>query len=246
MILRKGWRYEYAIIFEDLRIMSADYLKDCYKRVKRYLNNTDTYMLDAGSGALQHSDYLKYSDNYKYRICADLSFQGLQECKRKLVDKAICILCDLTKLPIKNGIADRFVSLNVIYHIPKDEQINAISEMYRVIANSGKGVVVYDWYKHSILINVTLVPFRAFEFFKHRIKTLFAEAAGKGKPQKMLYFYAHPYEYFIKNMPMPFKLAVWRSVSVPFMRVYLHLFLFGKQLLKLLWNWEEKYPEYTG
>jgi hypothetical protein len=26
----------------------------------------------------------------------------------------------------------------------------------------------------------------------------------------------------------------------------LHPFLFGKQFLKLLWNWEEKNPEYTG
>lgn len=248
----RGWSkedegdYEDAIIFEDLRPMSAEYLKDCHKRVKRYLNDSGTYMLDAGSGALQYTDYLQYSDNYTYRICADLSFQGLQECKRKLGEKAICLLCDLTKLPIKDGIADGFVSLNVVYHIPKDEQINAISEMYRVLAKNGKGVVVYDWYKHSILMNVTLLPFRAFEFFRHRIKALFAKAAGQSKPQKMLYFHAHPYEYFKANMPMPFKLAVWRVVSVPFMKVYLHPFLFGKQLLKLIWNWEEKYPEYTG
>ncbi len=249
---QRGWfqeeegDYEDAIIFEDLRPMSAEYLKNCHSRVNRYLNTSGTYLLDAGSGALQYPDYLQYSENYKYRICADLSFQGLQECKRKLGDKAICLLCDLTKLPIKDNVAQGFVSLNVVYHIPKDEQINAISEMYRVLEPKGKGVVVYDWYKHSILMNVTLLPFRAIEFIRHRIRGLFAKASGKGKATKMLYFHAHPYEYFKANMPMPFKLAVWRVVSVPFMKVYLHPFLFGKQLLKLIWNWEERNPEFTG
>jgi hypothetical protein len=54
----------------------------------------------------------------------------------------------------------QFGKLSKVF-VVRDEQINAITEMYRVLAKNGKGVVVYDWYKHSILMNVTLLPFRA-------------------------------------------------------------------------------------
>lgn len=62
----------------------------------------------------------------------------------------------------------------------------------------------------------------------------------------MLYFYAHPYEYFKQNLPMPFKLACWRSISVPFMKVYTHSALFGKQILDKIYRAEEKNPEKYG
>jgi ubiquinone/menaquinone biosynthesis C-methylase UbiE len=242
----EGQEYEDAIIFEDLRPMSVEYIKNCHARVNRYLNKKGKYMLDGGSGALQFTDYLQYSENYEYRICADLSIQGLLECKKKLGDKAICLLCDITNLPIKENMVDGFISLNTIYHIPKEEQIKAMSELYRVLITNGKGVIVYDWYKHSPWMNISLLPFRALEYFKHRILNLFASASGKAAPAKMLYFHAHNYDHFKNNMPMPFTLAVWRSISVPFMRFYIHPWLFGKQLLKAIWNYEEKNPSYTG
>jgi len=62
---QKGWfvndegNYEDAVIYEDLRDVSKEYLKKCHDRVSRYLNSSGTYMLDAASGALQYSDYLQ-------------------------------------------------------------------------------------------------------------------------------------------------------------------------------------------
>lgn len=247
----RGWHttekgdYEDADIFEDLRPFAQEYIKKCHDRVSRYLNKSGTYMIDAASGALQYPDYLQYSENYKYRICVDLSFQGLSECKRKLGDKALCLLCDMTNLPIKDNVADGFVSLNTIYHIPKDEQIKAITELYRVLNSGGKGVVVYDWYKHSPWMNISLLPFRAFKYFKVKSAKLFAGAKGK-QPGKMLYFYAHNYEYFKKNLKMPFKLVCWRSVSVTFMKVYAHSWLFGKKMLDKLYKMEDEQPEKCG
>ena len=105
----KGWfadeagNYEDAVIFEDLRDVTKDYIKKCHDRVNRFLNPSGTYMLDAASGALQFQDYLQYSENYKYRICVDFSFQALTEAKRKLGDKGICVLCDMTNMPFKDG-----------------------------------------------------------------------------------------------------------------------------------------------
>ncbi|MFZ1529713.1 MAG: class I SAM-dependent methyltransferase [Ferruginibacter sp.] len=248
----RGWHtnekgdYEDADIFEDLRPFAQDYITKCHNRVSRYLNPSGKYMMDAASGALQYEDYLQYSANYQYRICVDMSFQGLSECKRKLGDKAICLLCDMTNLPVKDNMIDGFVSLNTIYHIPKDEQVKAITELYRVLQTGGKGVVVYDWYKHSPWMNISLLPFRGVEFIRHRLRNLSAKAAGKGKATKMLYFYAHPYEYFKQHLSVPFKLACWRSVSVPFMKVYAHAGFFGKQLLEKIYRAEEKDPEGCG
>jgi hypothetical protein len=93
-------------------------------------------------------------------------------------------------------------------------------------------VVVYDWYKHSAWMNFYLLPFRGFVFIKNRLLGLLSKLLGKGEPAKRLYFYAHTYSYFRENLP-PFKLAVWRSLSVPFMRYYIHPALFGKKIL----NW---------
>ena len=81
----RGWfaneegNYEDAVIYEDLRKVSKEYLKKCHDRVSRYLNPAGKYILDAASGALQYEDYLQYSANYKYRVCVDFSFQALKE-----------------------------------------------------------------------------------------------------------------------------------------------------------------------
>ena len=247
----KGWfadaegNYEDAVIFEDLRDVAKEYIKRCHDRVNRFLNPSGTYMLDAASGALQFTDYLQYSANYKYRICVDFSFTALKEAKRKLGDKGICVLCDMTNMPFKSGTIDGFVSLNTIYHIPKDEQLTAVNELYRVLAPKGKGVIVYEWFKHSPWMNVGLLPFRGATFIKNRVGRLFSKVNGSA-PKKLLYFHAHPYEYFKKNLPFDFKLRVWRTVSVPFMKVYIHKGLFGKQILNWLYQKEEKNPEKFG
>lgn len=244
---QRGWHaneagdYEDAVIFEDLRDVSKDYLKKCHDRVARFLNPSGKYMLDAASGALQFKDYLQYSANYDYRVCVDLSFQALSEVKRKLGSKALCVLCDMTNMPFKDGVMDGFISLNTVYHIPKDEQAKAINELYRVLARKGKGVVVYDWYKHSPWMNFWLLPFRGGVFIANRLKKL----GGSKKEGRLLYFYAHTNEYFKQHLP-PYQLKVWRSVSVPWMRYYIHPWLGGRQILSWLYKKEEKEPEVCG
>lgn len=248
---QRGWHanaagdYEDAVIFEDLRPVSKDYLKKCHDRVSRFLHPTGDYLLDAASGALQFPDYLQYSEKYRYRVCVDLSFQALSEVKRKLGAKAICVLCDMTNLPFRDGVMGGFVSLNTVYHIPKDEQVTAIRELYRVLKPGGKGVVVYDWYKHSPWMNIGLLPFRGFVFIRNRVAGAFRKMAGSTDDGKMLYFYAHDYDYMKQNLP-PFQLRVWRSVSVPWMKVYVHSWLGGRRILERLYAREEREPEVCG
>jgi ubiquinone/menaquinone biosynthesis C-methylase UbiE/uncharacterized protein YbaR (Trm112 family) len=248
---QRGWHanaagdYEDAVIFEDLREVSKDYLKKCHDRVSRFLNKSGKYLLDAASGALQFKDYLQYSEHYQYRVCVDLSFQALTEVKRKLGSKAICVLCDMTNMPFKDGVMDGFVSLNTVYHIPKDEQATAIRELFRVLAPKGKGVVVYDWYKHSPWMNAGLLPFRGFVFIRNKLVGAVRKVSGAKDSGKMLYFYAHKYSYFKEKLP-PFQLKVWRSVSVPWMKAYIHPWLGGRQILERLYQKEEREPEVCG
>ncbi|MBN8676509.1 MAG: class I SAM-dependent methyltransferase [Chitinophagales bacterium] len=248
----KGWfadedgHYEDGVIFEDFRDVTKEYIKRCHDRVNRYLNPGGTYMVDAASGALQFEDYLQYSANYKYRVCVDFSFQALTEVKRKLGDKALCVLCDMTNLPFKDNTIDGFISLNTIYHIPKDEQLTAVNELYRILMPKGKGVIVYEWFKHSPWMNFWLLPSRGFMFIKNRVNRLISKLSKGGAPKKLLYFHAHPYSYFKNNLPFEFKLGVWRSVSVPFMKIYIHKNLMGKKILNWLYNKEEKEPEKCG
>jgi ubiquinone/menaquinone biosynthesis C-methylase UbiE/uncharacterized protein YbaR (Trm112 family) len=246
----EGWNmssdgnYKDADLFEDLRSVSENYIRKCHERVSLQLPKSGKFLLDAASGALQYNDYLSYSEGFKYRICVDLSISGLLECKRKLGDKAICVLCDITKLPFKDHQIDGFVSLNTIYHIPKDEQVKAINELYRVLIKNGRGVVVYDWFKYSLWMNVALLPIRTVSFISNRIKKM-VNKISNSEQEKMLYFFAHKYSFFKENLP-PFKLVVWRSISVHFMKIYIHQGFFGKSILDWVWSIEEKYPEKCG
>ena len=247
----EGWikdekgHYEDAVLFEDLREVSRDYLKKCHDRVTRFLNPSGKYMLDAASGALQFEDYLQYSANYTYRVCVDFSFRALTEAKRKLEAKGIYVLCDITDMPFKDNVMDGFVSLNTVYHIPKDEQVTAIKELYRVLASGGKGLVVYDWYKHSAWMNFWLFPFRAFVFMKNRLLDSFGKLLGRKVAARKLYFYAHSPKYLRQNLP-PYQLKVWRSLSVPFLHYYIHSWLFGRQILNWVYYMEEKNPGLCG
>jgi ubiquinone/menaquinone biosynthesis C-methylase UbiE/uncharacterized protein YbaR (Trm112 family) len=248
---QKGWfeneagNYEDAVIYEDLRDVSKNYIKKCHDRVGRFLNPSGEYMLDAASGALQYPDYLQYSAGYSFRVCLDFSFQALKEAKKKMGDKCICILGDMTNMPFKDGVMNGFVSLNTVYHIPKDEQVTAINELYRVLATGGRGVVVYDWFKHSVWMNIWMFPFRVFVFSKNRVLDAVSRLLGTKGAERRLYFYAFKPAYFREHLPAH-QLRVWRSLSVPFMRYYIHSWFFGKWILNGVYEKEENNPELCG
>ena len=73
--------------YEDLRPVSRDYIHNCHMRVKRHLAPKGDILLDAGSGPVQWPDYLTYSEDYRYRLCADISITALKEARTRLGDK---------------------------------------------------------------------------------------------------------------------------------------------------------------
>lgn len=239
-----GWQtntegeYTDAAIYEDLRPVSAEYTLRCHRRVMEHLPSNGKFLLDAASGAIQFNELLSYSENFTFRVCVDFSLTALQEARKKLGSKGIYVLCDITNLPFRDGFADAFISLNTIYHIPETQQVKAVWELHRTLQNSGRGVLVYDWFKHSLWMNIALLPFRAFVFLRNKI------SGTKGAGGR-LYFFAHTLSYFRKHLP-EFKLFVWRSVSVPFLRYYIHTSLFGKAILRRIYRYEDKNPERCG
>jgi SAM-dependent methyltransferase len=182
-----------AARFEDLRPIAQDYVHHSNLKVVRQVQSGGEFLLDIASGPLQHPDYLLYSENYTYRICGDLSVVALQGARRKLGDRGIYLLCDITNLPLKNETVDGFVSLHTIYHVPADEQATAFTELHRVLKPGQTGVVVYSWGRHSLLMLVTLLPVKV----GNSLLRLWKKVWQRLRPQPsysqepVLYFHPH-------------------------------------------------------
>jgi hypothetical protein len=120
-----------------------------------------------------------------------------------------------------------------------------VKELYRLLKHGGKGVVVYEWFKHSAWMNFWMLPFRGVVFVKNRVMDSAAKLLGKKNAGRTLYYYSHNPRFFRDNLP-PHRLRVWRSVSVHFMRYYLHPWLFGDKILNWIYKKEERDPEVCG
>ncbi|MEZ4688212.1 MAG: class I SAM-dependent methyltransferase [Bacteroidia bacterium] len=230
--------------YEDLRPVSQEYMYDCNIRIKRYLQQQGDYLLDAASGPIQFDEYLEQSKHYRYRLCVDLSFLALQEARKKLGDRGIYLVTDMTDLPLKENVVDGVVSINTLYHIPKDEQINAFREMYRVMKPGSSGILIYSWGRRSHLNNFLVLPQKVWR----KVKTFFQRAAKySGYDPDLLYFHAHPRSYFTKErLGFEPDLKVWRLISVPVQKFWIHGALGGKAILRWIYRLEDRKPEWCG
>lgn len=131
--------------YEDLRPVSRRYIHDCHLRVRRHLKPQGRYLLDAGSGPVQYPEYLEYSRNYQYRVCADISITALKEARRRLGEHGLYVVADIANLPLKPGAFDGVVSLHTIHHLPEEDRLAAYEELFRVLAPDSTAVVVNGW-----------------------------------------------------------------------------------------------------
>ncbi len=240
-----GWNesegvYQDALDSEDLREVSQDYILQCHLRLNKFLPKQGKYLLDVASGPVQYPAYLTYSQNYDYRICADISIQALKEAKKKLGSKGIYLLCDVTQLPLKDNMIDAAVSLHTLYHVPEQEQAKAFAELYRVLKPGGASVIVYSWGSRSLLMNLLMLPMKVMSLLKRK---LISSSGGKS-----LYFYTHSYRWFCQEIQAKYQTQMysWRSVNVPFLKTFIHKPLGGRSLLKLIYWLEEHAPKVMG
>lgn len=271
-----GWQEVGAGIYqnatyEDLRPVSQQYIHDCHQRVARHLKPKGRLLLDAGSGPIQYPEYLEYSlgkngdQPYQYRVCLDISQVALQEARKRIGDAAseghgLFVVADIANLPFKPGAFDGIVSLHTIHHLPFEEHLRAYQELQRVLAPASSAVIVNGW---------DLPPLTVFfNFWIKLAEKLYALLRPSSRSATRLQM-ADPTPsnanaprstprgtYVRKHTPawlktvvgaqMPVEIWCWRSVSVRFLRTFIHQRLGGRFWLRLLYWLEERLPHWFG
>jgi hypothetical protein len=75
-----------------------------------------------------------------------------------------------------------------------------------------------------------------------------AQPQKRGGESTRLYFHANSYQWYREELKdsLSSDIASWRSVSVDFMRRYVHSWFFGKQILALIYWMADKFQRFLG
>ena len=253
--------------FEDLRPVSRQYIHDCHMRINRHLKPAGRFLLDAGSGPVQYPEYLEYSRDYQYRVCADISIKALMEARKRINHRGLYVVADIANLPFKSDSIDGVVTLHTIHHLPEEEHLQAFTELYRVLARGSSAAVVNGW-AESPLLKLVEPLVRGAYLLRHgyyRFKGYDSILQGdssdvteecplrdyrrrKGKTPKGTFTSRHDVTWIRNEVGslMPVDILVWRSVSVRFLRALIHPNLGGRAWLRLLFWLEERSPHFFG
>ena len=248
-----GWNktedklFEDARRFEDLRPVMQSYISKCHLRLNNYIQPIGKFILDAASGPVQYDEYLTYSENYEYRICVDVSIDALKHAQRRIGNKGIYLLADITSLPIKANVCDAFISLHTLYHVPALHQLKALQELVRVLKKDATGVVVYSW-KTSMLMTLfqpRVLARKIFTWFnagKENSKIILSEDTD-------FYFHAYTQTWFDKDLKANFpniQLGIWRTISPVVSRRFIQSWFFGELITATIYSLENKFPNFFG
>ena len=93
----------------------------------------------------------------------------------------------------------------------------AFSELHRVLKPKGVSLIVYSWGRHSVLMALALLPFKAFSLLKRLCPHT------RNASHQTLYFHAFPYRWVRRELQSQYGTQVfsWRSVNVPFLKKYI-------------------------
>ena len=246
--------------YEDLRPVSQEYIQKCHARINRHLVRPGKFLLDAGSGPIQYPAYLTYMEGYQFRVCVDISIVALKEARKRISTRGLYVVCDVANLPFKSNIFDGIVTLHTLHHLKIEEQQKAFQSLHRVL-NSGKNLVIVNGWTESYLMKKWFWLVKSMEYFQGLIKKILGKkpldkdvktikSADQNNPIKKTtgtFVEKLTADWLKKELAdMNIKILVWRSVSVRFLRAVIHPKLAGKLWLNILFNLEEKYPEYFG
>jgi SAM-dependent methyltransferase len=245
--------------YEDLRPVSAEYIHRCHMRVKRHLKPRGRFLLDAGSGPVQYPEYLTYSQEYTYRVCADISIVALQEARTRLGQRGLYVVADVANLPFAPDAFDGVVSLHTLHHLPLEDQIRAYEDVYRVLAPASAAVIVNGWTDSPLMRRWTRVV-DAVESLGRLVARLRGKKPAQQPQSEKISAPAQksvPTGTFVRKLDaawlrerlggkMQLAIQVWRSVSVRWLRALMHPFAGGKLWLWLLFQLEERSPAWYG
>ena len=232
--------------YEDLRPVSREYIHNCHLRVGRHLAAQGRFLLDAGSGPVQWPEYLIYSQEYAYRVCADISITALRQARQRLQERGLYVVADIAALPFAADAFDAAVSMHAIHHLPLDEHRRAYVELERVLKPGQTAVVVNGWYNPPLM--------RLAEPFIAIGRRLTGRSAKRKKDWTAEQDQAGT---FVQKMTpgwlkrelrgaVRFEIYPWRSLSPRFMRWFVRPALGGRQFLRLVFALEEVFPRFFG
>jgi SAM-dependent methyltransferase len=234
--------------YEDLRPVAQEYIHKCHLRVGCYLDPAGDLFLDAGSGPVQWKEYLTYSENYKYRVCADLSITALKEARERIGDKGLYVVVDIAHLPFKADAFDGLISMHTIHHLPPQDHKTAYAELVRVLKLGRRAVVVNGWSNPPLM--------RAAERLANLFKRGERKPVGVPRPE-VITNSVEPTGTFVHKSNAgwlrdqlkditPIRIYCWRSVSTRFTRTYVREKAGGKLLLRFIYSLENLFPSYFG
>jgi len=232
--------------FEDLRPVSRDYIYRCHMRVKRHLAPSGDYLLDAGSGPVQYPAYLAYSEDYRYRVCADISITALREARQRLKGRGLYVVVDVTNLPFRPEAFDGIVSLHTIHHLPLLEHRRAYAELHRVLKPGQTAAVVNGWY-NPLLTRMAEPLIRLGRLLTGRPAKRKKNWAAEDDPEGTFAEKMTP-RWLKRELSglMDFRIYPWRSLSTRFLRWFVRPQLGGKNFLRLVYWLEECFPRFFG
>jgi SAM-dependent methyltransferase len=238
--------------FVDLRPVLSAYYHDTQLRVRRFLKPSGTYFLDAGSGPVSQCEYVSYSAGYAYRVCIDLSPRALADARRKLDAHGLYVVGDIAHLPFRDGTFDGALASHVLYHVPADEQADAVHELYRTLKPGGTCVIIYIW-PTSLLTRIS-EHISKVRGLLVRLRSAFGIAASSGFRGRALsdsaatapplYFHPHDRRWMTQTIPRQWKahIRVWRSVDIAFSTTLISETVVGATLLRMIYRLEELFP----
>ncbi len=259
---RVGWQqvsagtYQNAT-YEDLRPVAREYVHRCHLRVARHLAPTGEMLLDAGCGPIQYPEYLEYSRGYQRRVCLDISSVALQEARQRIRKHGLFVIGDIANLPFKANAFDGLVSLHTIHHLPVAEHARAYLELQRVLAPGKTGVVVNGWDLPPLTVLQNFL-IRLVDSLRRRSSAPLPYRGGAGgevpggevagEKARGTFVRKHTPVWLKKEIGahIPVEIWCWRSLSVRFMRTFIHERLGGKFWLRLLFWLEERFPHCFG
>lgn len=175
---------------EDLSKLGQRYIQlneDRFMPFFRKEQESQDFFLDAASGAQPR---VSFGENYSYHICLDFSLDGLIECRKLLGKRAICICGSLLNIPIKDSVCNGIIASHCLYHIDKELQQSAISELSRVLHPQGRMLIFYT---NPNSLEYQIVP---------RLKKMV------GREERIdttvFYYYAHPLSHMLEILSSKF------------------------------------------
>jgi SAM-dependent methyltransferase len=246
--------------YEDLRPVARTYITHCHQRVGRHLAPRGRYLLDAGSGPIQYPEYLAYSSGYQRRVCVDISIVALQEARKRIGEHGLFVVADVACLPFKTDCFDGAVSLHTIHHLPQEEHLHAYQEIVRTLAPGAQAAVVNGWRRAPLMRLADRVAGRLglgrggsrVEGGETVEKDGASSEAPKAESERPAGTFTGKSDaaWFKREIAAKLgcavELRVWRTVSVRFLRTFIHPERGGQTWLRILYWLEERAPRFFG